>query len=127
MTVTVQDVSAALQAIVDPNTGKDLVAGKSARNIRVDGADVAVDVELGYPARSQVDPIRRQVVAALRGLPLDIRIRQQADSGKPTVVADPDGDLAGRYREIARKVAVKIAEKARDMSLKFPSIVVQNT
>jgi ATP-binding protein involved in chromosome partitioning len=362
MTVTVQDVSAALQAIVDPNTGKDLVAGKSARNIRVDGGDVAVDVELGYPARSQVDPIRRQVVAALRGLPgvanvsanvyqkiqahaaqrgvkllpnvkniiavasgkggvgksttavnlalalaaegasvgmldadiygpsqpmmlgisgrpetpdgktlepmeghgiqaisigflidmdtpmvwrgpmvtqaleqllretnwrdldylvvdmppgtgdihltlsqkipvtgavivttpqdialldarkglkmfekvgipilgivenmaihtcsncghtehifgagggermakeydvtylgglpLDIRIRQQADSGKPTVVADPDGDLAERYREIARKVAVKIAEKARDMSLKFPSIVVQNT
>ena len=69
MTVTVQDVSAALQAIVDPNTGKDLVAGKSARNIRVDGGDVAVDVELGYPARSQIDPIRRQVVAALRGLP----------------------------------------------------------
>ncbi len=362
MTVTVQDVSAALQAIVDPNTGKDLVAGKSARNIRVDGGDVAVDVELGYPARSQVDPIRRQVVAALRGLPgvanvsanvyqkiqahtaqrgvkllpnvkniiavasgkggvgksttavnlalalaaegasvgmldadiygpsqpmmlgisgrpetpdgktlepmeghgiqaisigflidmdtpmvwrgpmvtqaleqllretnwrdldyllvdmppgtgdihltlsqkipvtgavivttpqdialldarkglkmfekvgipilgivenmamhtcsncghtehifgagggermakeydvtylgglpLDIRIRQQADSGKPTVVADPDGELAERYREIARKVAVKIADKARDMSLKFPSIVVQNT
>ena len=362
MTLTVQDVSTALQAIVDPNTGKDLVAGKSARNIRVDGDDVAVDVELGYPARTQVDPIRRQVVAALRalpgvknvsanvyqkiqphaaqrgvkllpnvkniiavasgkggvgksttavnlalalaaegasvgmldadiygpsqpmmlgisgrpetpdgkslepmeghgiqaisigfliemdtpmvwrgpmvtqaleqllretnwrdldylivdmppgtgdihltlsqkipvtgavivttpqdialldarkglkmfekvgipilgivenmamhtcsncghtehifgagggermakeygvtylgGLPLDIRIRQQADSGKPTVVADPDGDLAATYREIARKVAVRIAEKARDMSLKFPSIVVQNT
>ena len=362
MTLTVQDVSTALQAIVDPNTGKDLVAGKSARNIRVDGDDVAVDVELGYPARTQVDPIRRQVVAALRalpgvknvsanvyqkiqphtaqrgvkllpnvkniiavasgkggvgksttavnlalalaaegasvgmldadiygpsqpmmlgisgrpetpdgkslepmeghgiqaisigfliemdtpmvwrgpmvtqaleqllretnwrdldylivdmppgtgdihltlsqkipvtgavivttpqdialldarkglkmfekvgipilgivenmamhtcsncghtehifgagggermakeygvtylgGLPLDIRIRQQADSGKPTVVADPDGDLAATYREIARKVEVRIAEKARDMSLKFPSIVVQNT
>ena len=362
MTLTVQDVSSALQAIVDPNTGKDLVAGKSARNIRVDGDDVAVDVELGYPARTQVDPIRRQAVAALRalpgvknvsanvyqkiqphtaqrgvkllpnvkniiavasgkggvgksttavnlalalaaegasvgmldadiygpsqpmmlgisgrpetpdgkslepmeghgiqaisigfliemdtpmvwrgpmvtqaleqllretnwrdldylivdmppgtgdihltlsqkipvtgavivttpqdialldarkglkmfekvgipilgivenmamhtcsncghtehifgagggermakeygvtylgGLPLDIRIRQQADSGKPTVVADPDGDLAATYREIARKVAVRIAEKARDMSLKFPSIVVQNT
>jgi ATP-binding protein involved in chromosome partitioning len=362
MTVTVQDVSQALQGIVDPNTGKDLVAGKSARNIRVDGADVAVDVELGYPARTQIDPIRRQVVAALRalpgvanvsanvyqkiqthaaqrgvkllpnvkniiavasgkggvgksttavnlalalasegasvgmldadiygpsqpmmlgitgrpetadgktlepmeghgiqaisigflidmdtpmvwrgpmvtqaleqllretnwrdldylivdmppgtgdihltlsqkipvtgavivttpqdialldarkglkmfekvgipilgivenmaihvcsqcghrehvfgagggermakqydvdylgGLPLDIRIREQADSGKPTVVADPDGELAGIYRQIARKVAVKIAEKSRDMSLKFPSIVVQNT
>ena len=69
MTVTVQDVSEALQAIVDPNTGKDLIASKSARNIRVDGADVAVDVELGYPARSQIDLIRRQVVAALRALP----------------------------------------------------------
>lgn len=362
MTVTVETVSESLKAIVDPNTGKDLVSSKSARNIRVDGADVAVDVELGYPARSQVDPIRRQVIASLRGLagvgnvsvnvyqkiqthaaqrgvkllpnvknivaiasgkggvgksttavnlalalaaegasvgmldadiygpsqpmmlgisgrpetpdgktlepmeghgiqaisigflidmdtpmvwrgpmvtqaleqllretnwrdldylivdmppgtgdihltlsqkipvtgavivttpqdialldarkglkmfekvgipilgivenmaihtcsqcghtehifgagggermakeydvdylgglPLDIRIRQQADSGRPTVVADPDGDLAGLYRQIARKVAVKIAEKSRDMSLKFPSIVVQNT
>jgi len=63
----------------------------------------------------------------LGGLPLDIRIREQADSGRPTVVADPDGDLAARYREIARRVAVRIAEKARDMSHKFPSIVVQNT
>ena len=66
-------------------------------------------------------------VEYLGGLPLDIRIRQQADSGKPTVVADPDGELAGMYRQIARKVAVKIAEKSRDMSLKFPSIVIQNT
>jgi ATP-binding protein involved in chromosome partitioning len=70
---------------------------------------------------------REYDVDYLGGLPLDIRIREQADSGKPTVVADPDGDLAQLYRQIARKVAVKIAEKSRDMSLKFPSIVVQNT
>ncbi len=63
----------------------------------------------------------------LGGLPLDIRIREQADSGKPTVVADPDSQVAATYRQIARRVAVKIAEKARDMSLKIPSIVVQNT
>jgi ATP-binding protein involved in chromosome partitioning len=362
MTLTVQDVSSALEAIVDPNTGQDLATSKSARNIRVEGGDIAVDVELGYPARSQIDPIRRRVIAALRelpgvanvsinvyqkiqshsvqrgvkllpnvrniiavasgkggvgksttavnlalalaaeganvgmldadiygpsqptmlgisgrpespdgktlepmqghgiqaisigflidldtpmvwrgpmvtqaleqllretnwrdldylvidmppgtgdihltlsqkvpvtgavivttpqdialmdarkglrmfekvgipilgivenmamhtcsncghtehifgagggermakeydvdylgGMPLDIRIREQADSGRPTVVADPDGDLAARYREIARKVAVRIAEKARDMTHKFPAIVVQNT
>jgi ATP-binding protein involved in chromosome partitioning len=66
-------------------------------------------------------------VEYLGGLPLDIRIREQADSGCPTVVADPDGELAQMYRAIARKVAIRIAEKARDMSLKFPSIVVQNT
>ena len=47
MTVTVQAVTESLQAIVDPNTGKDLISSKSARNIRVDGADIAVDVELG--------------------------------------------------------------------------------
>ncbi len=63
----------------------------------------------------------------LGGLPLDIRIREQADSGRPTVVADPDGDIAETYRSIARKVAVKIADQARDMTSRFPSIVVQNT
>ena len=62
----------------------------------------------------------------LGGLPLDIRIREQADSGRPTVVADPDGELAQQYRKIARRVAVKVAEKAKDMSSKFPSIVVKN-
>ena len=63
----------------------------------------------------------------LGGLPLDIRIREQADSGKPTVVAEPDSPISDTYRQIARRVAVKIAERAKDMSLKFPSIVVQNT
>jgi ATP-binding protein involved in chromosome partitioning len=66
-------------------------------------------------------------VEYLGGLPLDIRIREQADSGRPTVVAEPQGELAAIYRRIARRVAVRIAEQARDMSLKFPSIVVQKT
>ena len=66
-------------------------------------------------------------VEYLGGLPLDIRIREQADSGRPTVVADPDGELAASYRRIARRVAVRIAEQAKDMSLKFPSIVVQKS
>ena len=60
-------------------------------------------------------------------LPLDEAIRRQADSGKPTVVSDPDGKLAEIYRRIARRCAVKIAESQRDMTSKFPNIVVQNT
>ncbi len=60
-------------------------------------------------------------------LPLDEAIRQQADSGKPTVVSDPDGKVAEIYRRIARRCAVKIAESQRDMTSKFPNIVVQNT
>jgi ATP-binding protein involved in chromosome partitioning len=60
-------------------------------------------------------------------LPLDESIRTQADSGRPTVVADPDGQAAEIYRRIARRCAVKIAESQRDMSSKFPNIVVQNT
>jgi ATP-binding protein involved in chromosome partitioning len=60
----------------------------------------------------------------LGALPLNMQIRLQADSGKPTVVADPDGDVAAIYKAMARLVAVKIAAKAKDFSSKFPSIKV---
>ncbi len=60
----------------------------------------------------------------LGALPLDIRIRQQADSGKPTVVAEPDGEIAGIYKAVARQVAIKIAAKSKDFSSKFPSIKI---
>jgi ATP-binding protein involved in chromosome partitioning len=63
----------------------------------------------------------------LGGLPLTMAIREQADSGMPTVVADPNGKIALIYKEIARKLAIKVAEKAKDMSSKFPTITVQNT
>ncbi|MDP3670772.1 MAG: iron-sulfur cluster carrier protein ApbC [Telluria sp.] len=62
----------------------------------------------------------------LGALPLTMAIREQTDSGRPTVVAEPDGPVAAIYKDIARKVAVKIAEKAKDLSSKFPSIVVKN-
>jgi ATP-binding protein involved in chromosome partitioning len=62
----------------------------------------------------------------LGALPLKLAIREQADSGKPTVVAEPDGPEAAIYKAIARKVAVKVAEKAKDMSSKFPSIVIKH-
>src|SRR5437588_3812732 len=63
-------------------------------------------------------------VELLGALPLDIAIREQADSGKPTVVADPESRTAEIYRAIGRRLAVKIAESARDMTSKFPNIVV---
>jgi ATP-binding protein involved in chromosome partitioning len=66
-------------------------------------------------------------VELLGALPLDIHIREQADSGKPTVVSDPDGRVSQVYKQIARRVAVKIAERAQDHSAAFPKIVVQNT
>ena len=62
----------------------------------------------------------------LGALPLTMAIRQQTDSGRPTVVAEPDGPVAAIYQAIARKIAIKVAEKAKDMSSKFPSIVVKN-
>jgi ATP-binding protein involved in chromosome partitioning len=66
-------------------------------------------------------------VEFLGGLPLDIHIREQADSGAPTVVADPGGQIAKVYRQIARRIAVKVADMAQDHSAVFPKIVVQNT
>jgi ATP-binding protein involved in chromosome partitioning len=66
-------------------------------------------------------------VDVLGSLPLDIKIREHADSGKPTVVAEPDSRAAQIYREIARKVAAHIAELAKDHSAAFPKIVIQNT
>jgi len=66
-------------------------------------------------------------VEFLGALPLDISIREQTDSGKPTVVSDPDGKIASIYRDIARKVAARIAKQAEDRTAIFPKIVVQNT
>ena len=66
-------------------------------------------------------------VEFLGSLPLDIRIREQADSGKPTVVSDPEGPIAAIYRDIARKVAARIARQSEDRSSVFPKIVIQNT
>ncbi|TFV87737.1 iron-sulfur cluster carrier protein ApbC [Oxalobacteraceae bacterium OM1] len=67
--ISVDAIKAALTAVVDPNTGKDLVSSKSAKNIRLEGSDVVLDVELGYPAKSQFDGIRRAVIGAVRGVP----------------------------------------------------------
>ena len=60
----------------------------------------------------------------LGALPLARSIREQADSGQPTVVADPDGEHAQLYKALARQVALKIAAKAKDFSAKFPSIKI---
>ena len=63
----------------------------------------------------------------LAGLPLAMSIREQADSGRPTVVSDPDGEVAAIYRDVARKVAVKIAQRSKDFSAKFPTISISKT
>ena len=60
----------------------------------------------------------------LGALPLDMSIRVQADGGRPTVVSDPDGEVAGLYKGVARTVAAKIARQGKDFSAKFPTISV---
>jgi ATP-binding protein involved in chromosome partitioning len=63
----------------------------------------------------------------LGALPLNLSIREQADAGRPTVVSDPDGEIAGLYKSVARQVAVKVAQKAKDFSDKFPTISISKT
>jgi ATP-binding protein involved in chromosome partitioning len=60
----------------------------------------------------------------LGALPLTMQIRLEADNGKPTVVADPDGAVAALYKSIARQAAIKISEKSKDFSSKFPTIKI---
>ena len=63
----------------------------------------------------------------LGALPLNLSIRVQADSGRPSVVSDPEGEIAGLYKAVARQMAVKIAQRAKDYSAKFPTITISKT
>ena len=69
MSVTVENIQNALKSVIDPNTGKDLISSKFAKNIKVEDGDVTLDVTLTYPAKSQIDLIRKLVINALRELP----------------------------------------------------------
>ena len=69
MSVTQEQIHGALKEVLDPNTGKDFQSAKSAKNISIDGGAVTLEIELGYPAKTQHDPIRRLITGKLRGLP----------------------------------------------------------
>ena len=58
----------ALQAVTDPNTGKDFVTTKAVRNLQIQGGDVSFDLEMGYPARSQHAALRQALIAAAKGV-----------------------------------------------------------
>lgn len=66
----------------------------------------------------------RYGVELLGCLPLDMQIRQRSDEGHPSVVADPEGSVARRYREIALRMSALLALKAKDYTSKFPTISV---
>ena len=68
MAISQEQVQTALKAVIDPNTGRDFVSTRSAKNIRIEGGDISLDIELGYPAKSQIDALRRSVVKALKGV-----------------------------------------------------------
>lgn len=69
MSLTEAAVSDAIKSVIDPNTGKDFVSTRLVRNLKVEGGDVSFDVELGYPAKSQIPALRKALIAAVRTLP----------------------------------------------------------
>ena len=66
MTISELQVQTALKEIIDPNTGKDFVTTRSARNIKIDGDNISLDIELGYPAKSQIEGIRKTVIDKIK-------------------------------------------------------------
>lgn len=69
MSLSTDSIRNTLASVIDPNTGKDFVSGKSVKNIQLDGAAVSIELELGYPAKTQLESIRQQVSDAVRALP----------------------------------------------------------
>ncbi len=53
MAITEADVQTRLRALIDPNTGKDFVSGKAVKKIQIGAGDIVIDIQLGYPAKTQ--------------------------------------------------------------------------
>ena len=68
MSLTESTLLAALQAVTDPNTGKDFVTTKALRNLQIQGSDVSFDLQMGYPARSQHPALRQALINAAKGV-----------------------------------------------------------
>src|SRR5512147_723498 len=66
MPLAESDVRSLLSKLIDPNTGKGFVATRAVKSVKVSAADVQVEIELGYPGKTQFEPIRREVIAALK-------------------------------------------------------------
>jgi ATP-binding protein involved in chromosome partitioning len=65
-------------------------------------------------------------VPLLGQLPLDLRIREDLDHGRPTVVSAPDSDLTARYREVARRLAARLSQAPRSLAVSLPQINIRN-
>ena len=69
MTISQAEVETALGQVINPDTGASFVAGKTVKNVRVEGDAVSVDIVLGYPAKTVLESVREAVASALRALP----------------------------------------------------------
>ena len=90
----------ALKGVVDPNTGKDFVSTRQLKNLRIEGGDVSFEVELGYPAKSQIAALRKALIAAARTVP---------------GVANVSADLATRVTPHAVQRGVQLLPKVKNI------------
>ena len=74
MAITELLVQSTLKVCVDPNTGKDFVTSKALKNLQIQGGDVSFDVELGYPAKSQIPGFRKALIAAAKGVRPQVKL-----------------------------------------------------
>ena len=119
---------------IDENIHKSVLPAEILKVLKPEAGEIFVDATLGLGGHTEAifgqgggaKMCADFGVEFLGALPLTMAIRQQTDSGTPTVVAEPDGPVAVIYKQIARTIAIKVAEKAKDMTNKFPSIVIKN-
>src|SRR5258705_10038960 len=69
MALSEADVLTCLKNVVDPNTGRDFVTAKEIKKVTVNGADVGIDLALGYPAKSQHESLKKLIQGAVAALP----------------------------------------------------------
>ena len=109
-TLNEQTLTEALKAVVDPNTGRDFVSTRQLKNLRVEGGDVAFDVELGYPAKSQIAGLRKALIAAARGVPGVENVPRNC----PVGAHQANGEIESGVRELRRQMgAVRMALERR--------------
>ena len=111
MTVAETVLLDALKTVIDPNTGKDFVSTRQLKNLVIEGGSVAFDVELGYPANSQIDPLRKALIAAARTVAgvENVSATYDPNTGQTTAVST-NGNFNDNQKSMALSWAKNVTE-----------------
>src|SRR5438552_8171509 len=123
MSVTQEQVHGALKEILDPNTGKDFLATKSARNIKVEGGSVSLEIELGYPAKTQLDPIRKLIAGKLRGVAGVSAVNVSVTSKIVSHTVQRGGKLIPGTKNIVAVASGKVGEGKRKIACSSANVI----
>ena len=127
MSLSEAQVRETLGKVVDPNTGKDFVSSRAVKNLKVAGDAVSLEIELGYPGRSQFEPIRRKVIDALKAAGREvgsIQIQNRATIGGNLCNASPAAD--GVPPLLALEADVELVSAAASRRLPLSGFILGN-